>query len=189
MVPLYFALSLGYGSIKWWNILTPANHGAINRTVSRIALPLFAFKFTLNTDPYKWNYRVIAGDIIAKVLILGSLAAWTKYSSNGRYAWAITSYSLTSLTNALVMEVPLLNAMYGNWAGDLVVQLAIFQAVAWLTLLLFVLELKKALEEMIEDSFSILSLMKVVGRKLARNPNSYASLIGITWALVVNRYT
>ncbi|KAJ3704804.1 hypothetical protein LUZ61_008509 [Rhynchospora tenuis] len=271
MVPLYFALALGYGSIQWWQIFTPAECDTINRLVSYFAFPFFAFRFTLNTDPYSWNYRAIAGDVIAKVLIIGSLAAWTKYSSKGSYAWAITSFSLTTLTNALVMGVPLLDAMYGNWAGDLVVQLAVFQAVTWLTLLLFVLELKKALEEMIEEmvedtsvnmshqvaqvqlthhvtmnnhqvtqvevtrqvtnghqegvnegeearnsreeardstqvvatndlesgnsvavarnrSFSIWSLMKVVGWKLALNPNSYASLIGMTWALVASRY-
>ncbi|KAJ4745066.1 Auxin efflux carrier component [Rhynchospora pubera] len=151
MVPLYFALALGYGSIQWWQIFTPAECDTINRLVSYFAFPFFAFRFTLNTDPYSWNYRAIAGDVIAKVLIIGSLAAWTKYSSKGNYAWAITSFSLTTLTNALVMGVPLLDAMYGNWAGDLVVQLAVFQAVTWLTLLLFVLELKKALEEMREE--------------------------------------
>ncbi|KAJ1700425.1 hypothetical protein LUZ63_000204 [Rhynchospora breviuscula] len=270
MVPLYFALALGYGSIQWWQIFTPAECDTINRLVSYFAFPFFAFRFTLNTDPYSWNYRAIAGDVIAKVLIIGSLAAWTKYSSKGSYSWAITSFSLTTLTNALVMGVPLLDAMYGNWAGDLVVQLAVFQAVTWLTLLLFVLEFKKALEEMIEEMvedtsadmsdqvaqvqltrqvtnghqvtqveltrqvtngrqenvnqgeevrnnrdnardntqvvatndlesgnsvavaqnrrFSILSLMKVVGWKLALNPNSYASLIGMTWALVASRY-
>lgn len=246
MVPLYFALVLGYGSIRWWRIFSPAECDTINRLVAYFAFPFFAFRFTLNTDPYDWNYRAIAGDVIAKVIVIGSLAAWSKYSEKGSYAWSITSFSLTTLTNALVMGVPLLTAMYGDWAGDLVVQLAVFQAVTWLTLLLFVLELRKALEEMrrgctvtpveitlhevtsghqeninegkepgintdntsnnthevaatndlesgnsawaVRRRFSVWSVMKVVGLKLALNPNSYASLVGITWALVARRY-
>ncbi|EEE51549.1 hypothetical protein OsJ_32761 [Oryza sativa Japonica Group] len=35
-------------------------------------------------------------------------------------------------------------AMYGNWAGQIVVQLSIFQAIVWLTSLVVVLEVRKA---------------------------------------------
>jgi auxin efflux carrier family len=35
---------------------------------------------------------------------------------------------------------------------------------------------------------SLWALVKVVAHKLSRNPNTYASFVGITWACVANRY-
>jgi auxin efflux carrier family len=35
-------------------------------------------------------------------------------------------------------------AMYGDWAQQLVVDLSVFQAIVWITLLLFALEVRKA---------------------------------------------
>jgi auxin efflux carrier family len=118
-------------------------------------------------------------------------------------------------------------AMYGEWAQQLVVQLSVFQAIVWLTLLLFVLEVRKAaigmyvdvakLSVAVHDAVpespvktdveaavgvdeavvmavtvsgkpSVWRLVKTVAHKLARNPNTYASFVGITWACVANRY-
>lgn len=39
------------------------------------------------------------------------------------------------------------------------------------------------------SSVMILQILKTVCQKLVRNPNSYASLIGLSWALVSCRYT
>ncbi|KAG1363468.1 Auxin efflux carrier component 5 [Cocos nucifera] len=213
MVPLYVALGLGYGSVRWWRIFTPEQCEAINRMVAYFSLPFFTFEFTLHIDPFAMNYRVIAADAISKLIIVLVLAAWAKYSSKGSYCWSITSFSLCTLTNSLVVGAPLLNEMYGRWAQDLVVQLSVVQAIVWLTLLLFVLELRKAgmcelamvaatssggeqqqvkdvegnmTEVAIRPAFW--SLMKTVWLKLALNPNSYASIVGITWAFVSNRW-
>ncbi|KAJ3678290.1 hypothetical protein LUZ60_002093 [Juncus effusus] len=224
MAPLYMALGLGYGSVRWWHVFTPSECDTINRLVAYFAFPFFAFQFTLNTDPFTMNYRAIAADIISKVIIIVTLAFWAKFSNNkGSYTWSITGFSLATLTNSLVVGVPLLRAMYGEWASQLVVQLSVFQAIAWLTLLLFVLEVRKAGNGMIEASTEVMnghtdgctieggvkdvevgsiddvaslvsvkpsfcSLMKVVLVKLAINPNSYASIVGITWALIANRW-
>lgn len=221
MAPLYMALALGYGSVKWWRIFTPSECDTINRLVAYFAFPFFAFQFTLKCDPFTMNYRAILADIISKVIIIISLAIWAQCSRKGSYCWFITNFSLTTLTNALVVGVPLLEAMYGPWASQLVVQLAVFQALSWLILLLFVLEVRKAGNGMMEVTKvansnvtkeamvtkdpeaglgmpdvvglpssrpSLCYMMKVVGLKLALNPNSYASIVGITWALVANRY-
>jgi auxin efflux carrier family protein len=221
MAPLYMALALGYGSVRWWRIFTPAECDTINRLVAYFAFPFFAFQFTLHCDPFTMNYRAILADIISKVIIITSLAIWAQFSSKGSYCWSITSFSLSTLTNSLVVGVPLLGAMYGPWASQLVVQLSVFQAISWLILLLFVLEVRKAGNGMMEVTKvangnvngqevtttkdpeaghdadmvglpssrpSLCSLMKVVGLKLALNPNSYASIVGIAWALVANRY-
>ncbi|BFG37329.1 hypothetical protein CerSpe_236030 [Prunus speciosa] len=143
MVPLYFALILGFGSVRWWRIFTPEQCGAINRFVCFFTLPLFTFEFTAHVDPYKWNYRFIGADAISKLIIVAVLALWAKCSSKGSYSWSITSFSLCTLTNSLVVGVPLMRAMYGQVAVDLVVQSSVVQAIVWLTILLFVLEFRR----------------------------------------------
>ncbi|CAL9206992.1 unnamed protein product [Musa hybrid cultivar] len=219
MAPLYVALGLGYGSARWWRIITPEQCEAINRLVSCITLPLFTFEFTLHVDPFAMNYRFIAADAVSKVTIAVLLAAWPKCSSKGSYCWSVTSFSLSTLTNSLVVGVPLVSAMYGRWAQDLVVQLSVVQAIVWLTLLLFVFELRKAgcglfsmaaapssaggelasvesppLKDVdgggpeVTPRPSFWSLMKTVWLKLALNPNSYASIVGITWAFIASRW-
>ncbi|KAK9919254.1 hypothetical protein M0R45_027863 [Rubus argutus] len=216
MAPLYFALILGFGSVRWWHIFTPEQCGAINRFVCFFTLPLFTFEFTAHVDPFKWNYRFIAADAISKLIIVAVLSFWAKCSSKGSYSWSITSFSLCTLTNSLVVGVPLMKAMYGPMAVDLVVQSSVVQAIIWLTMLLFVLEFRrtgldissgsgndtrvqsvenggKDLEGINESTLSSPSyhywrLMKGVWFKLGMNPNSYAVFIGIAWALIANRW-
>lgn len=143
MAPLYVALMLGYGSVRWWNIFTPEQGGAINRLVCFFTLPLFTFQFTAQANPFEWNYLFVAADAISKVVIVTVLALWTKFSSKGRYGWSITSFSLCTLTSSLVVGVPLGDAMYGQMGVDLIVQSSVLQAIIWLTMLLFVLEFRR----------------------------------------------
>nr|CAB3475249.1 unnamed protein product [Digitaria exilis] len=147
-VPLYFALFLGYGSVRWWRIFTREQCDAVNRLVAFFALPFFTFEFTLHTDPFQVNYRAVAADVISKAVIVAVIACWARFAAGkgARCAvgWSITSFSLSTLTNSLVVGVPMARAMYGEWAQQLVVQLSVFQAIVWLTLLLFVLEVRKA---------------------------------------------
>nr|WNQ14459.1 auxin efflux carrier [Primula forbesii] len=212
MAPLYLALFLGYGSVKWWHIITtPEQCDAINRMVCYFTLPLFTFEFAAHIDPFQMNYRFIAADAIAKVLIVVVLAFWAKCRGKESYCWSITSFSLTTLTNSLVVGVPLLKPMYGQMGVDLVVQLSVVQAIVWYTLLLFVLEIRrngkknymqkvvgdnmeKDLEGIsdndvvVSDRASFWYLMKIVLMKLAMNPNTYGCVAGITWAFVSNRW-
>ncbi|KAL6011310.1 protein that induces appearance of [PIN+] prion when overproduced [Asimina triloba] len=75
MLPLYFALMLCYGSVRWWGIFTPEHCEAINRLVSFFTLPLFTFGFTAHSDPFQTNNRFIAADVLSKVVIVVVLAA------------------------------------------------------------------------------------------------------------------
>ncbi|XP_061945630.1 auxin efflux carrier component 5 [Populus nigra] len=204
MVPLYVALVLGYGSVRWWKVFTPEQCGAINRFVCYFTLPLFTFEFTAHVDPFKMNYRFIGADAVSKVIIVVVLAFWAKCSSKGSYSWSITSFSLCTLTNSLVVGVPIIKAMYGPAAVDLVVQSSVIQAIIWLTLLLLVLEFRrtglgfssnnsdKDLEGSVDSTESsrpaFWCLMRTVWVKLAMNPNSYACIIGLVWAFISNRW-
>ncbi|KAH1044718.1 hypothetical protein GLYMA_09G251600v4 [Glycine max] len=140
VVPLYFALLLGYGSLKWWNIFTREQCEAINKLVCYFTLPLFIFEFTAHIDPFKMNYSFIAADTISKFIIMVVLALWAKCTPKGTFSWSITSFSLCNLTNALVVGVPMVKPMYGALGVDLVVQASVIQATIWFPLLLFVLE-------------------------------------------------
>lgn len=168
MVPLYFALILGYGSVKWWRIFTPEQCDAINRLVAYFTFPLFTFEFAAHIDPFQMNYRLIGADAISKVIIVVVLAFWAKFSSKEEsYCWSITSFSLATLTNSLVVGVPLAKAMYGPNAVDLVVQLSVVQAIIWLTFLLFVLELRRT-----HTDFYSSSCESVVANNNNHNPNT-----------------
>ena len=74
MVPLYVALILGYGSVKWWRIFTPEQCDAINRLVCYFTLPLFTFEFTAHVDSFKMNNKFIGVDTSSKVIIVVVLA-------------------------------------------------------------------------------------------------------------------
>lgn len=214
--PLYVPLSLGYASVRWWKLFTPEQCTAINKLVAYFTLPFFTFEFASHVDPFTTNYQVIAADVLSKVIIVAILAFWATCSSKGSYSWSITNFSLITLTNSLVVGVPMLRGMYGKLGEDLVVQLSVFQAIVWLTVLLFVLELRKARTSVLSvvaaskdsqvvsvdidkdaqgtdttlsnEKPSICAIMKVVFWKLALNPNSYASIVGIIWASISNRY-
>ncbi|KAJ1269299.1 hypothetical protein BS78_07G200900 [Paspalum vaginatum] len=156
MAPLYFALGLGYGSVRWWRFFTPEQCGAINTLVVHFSMPFFTFDFLSRADPYTMNYRVLGADAVSKALLaMLAVAAWARCCCGGggaskaggaraQSSWPITGFSLAAFNNTLVVGVPLLHAMYGEWARDLIVQIAVVQALVWFPLLLLGFELRKA---------------------------------------------
>ncbi|KAD4586460.1 hypothetical protein E3N88_24061 [Mikania micrantha] len=209
MIPLYVALLLGYGSVKWWHMFKPDHCDAINRLNCYFIMPLFVCDFTSRIDPYKMSYKFIAADAISKAIILITISLWANCSIKGSYQWSVTSFSLSSLNNTLVVGVPLMRAMYGTFGENLVIQSSILQSLLWNMFLLFLLEFERAKQQMDlevvpnnsatdvecngihEDASrrpSVLITMKIVGLKVAKNPNSYACILGLFWALVAYRW-
>ncbi|MCD7450661.1 protein that induces appearance of [Datura stramonium] len=144
IVPLYVAMILAYGSVRWWKIFTPDQCSGINRFVAVFAVPLLGFHFISTNDPYAMNYQFIAADSLQKVVILFALFLWHVISKNGSLEWVITLFSLSTLPNTLVMGIPLLKAMYGDFSGNLMVQIVVMQSVIWYTLMLFMFEYRAA---------------------------------------------
>ncbi|XP_057464094.1 LOW QUALITY PROTEIN: auxin efflux carrier component 2-like [Actinidia eriantha] len=144
IVPLYVAMILAYGSVRWWKIFTPDQCSGINRFVAVFAVPLLSFHFISSNNPYAMNYQFIAGDSLQKVVILGALFVWQAFSKKGTLEWMITLFSLSTLPNTLVMGIPLLKAMYGDFSGNLMVQIVVLQSVIWYTLMLFLFEYRGA---------------------------------------------
>ncbi|XP_072997868.1 probable auxin efflux carrier component 1b [Typha latifolia] len=152
VVPLYVAMILAYGSVKWWRIFTPDQCSGINRFVALFAVPLLSFHFISTNNPYDMNYRFIAADTLQKLIVLCVLAIWSKASSRGCLEWTITLFSLSTLPNTLVMGIPLLKGMYGANSGTLMVQIVVLQCIIWYTLMLFLFEYRGA-KLLIMDQF------------------------------------
>lgn len=217
MMPLYVALILGYGSVRWWHMFKPEQCDTINRFNCFFILPFFSFQFIAKINPYNLNYLFLTGDVIAKALVILILVLWANFYKKGSFSWSITTFSLSTLNNTLVVGVPLMEAMYGDLGVDLVVQAAVIQALLWLTSLLFTLEFWKTKmnNNVIDNSVELGSisdlegnttvqirnnannnnvalafrpLMKAVSIKLAKNPNSYACFLGLFWALLASRW-
>ncbi|KAI4300902.1 hypothetical protein L6164_034229 [Bauhinia variegata] len=144
VVPLYVAMILAYGSVKWWKIFSPDQCSGINRFVALFAVPLLSFHFISTNNPYAMNYRFIAADTLQKVIVLVVLAIWSRTSSRGCLEWSITLFSLSTLPNTLVMGIPLLKGMYGEFSGSLMVQIVVLQCIIWYTLMLFLFEYRGA---------------------------------------------
>ncbi|XP_068636603.1 auxin efflux carrier component 3-like [Aristolochia californica] len=161
VVPLYVAMILAYGSVKWWKIFSPDQCSGINRFVAIFAVPLLSFHFISNNNPYAMNLRFIAADTLQKIIMLVLLAIWTNFTKYGSLDWMITVFSLSTLPNTLVMGIPLLIAMYGEYSGSLMVQVVVLQCIIWYTLLLFLFEYRAAkiliMEQFPDTAASIVS--------------------------------
>ncbi|OIW10133.1 hypothetical protein TanjilG_21970 [Lupinus angustifolius] len=144
MVPLYVAMILAYGSVKWWKIFSPSQCSGINRFVALFAVPLLSFHFIASNNPYKMNLRFIAADTLQKVIVLLVLFIWSNLSKRGCLEWTITLFSISTLPNTLVMGIPLLKGMYGEFSGSLMVQIVVLQCIIWYTLMLFMFEYRGA---------------------------------------------
>ncbi|XP_057992129.1 auxin efflux carrier component 3 isoform X2 [Hevea brasiliensis] len=57
VIPLYVAMILAYGSVRWWKIFSPDQCSGINRFVAIFAVPLLSFHFISTNDPYAMNFR------------------------------------------------------------------------------------------------------------------------------------
>lgn len=216
MAPLYVALLLGYGSRRMFKA---EECDAINRFNCYFILPFFTFHFTASVNPYAFNFRFLAADVVAKAVVGAALVLWCKAGFG--FAWAITSFSLSSFNNTLVVGVPLLKAMYGDAGEHLVIQSSVIQALLWFPILLCLLEFRRAkllssssnihhhinihTDESVvaangdhscttidttalpSSSPSFRSTIMIVGMKLRKNPNCYACVVGLVWALLANR--
>ncbi|XVF82962.1 hypothetical protein PTKIN_Ptkin16aG0094300 [Pterospermum kingtungense] len=144
VVPLYAAMILAYGSVKWWKIFDPDQCSGINRFVALFAIPLLSFHCISNNNPYAINLRFMAADTLQKIMVLVGLAIWSRTSSRGSLEWSITLFSLSTLPNTLIVGVPLLKGMYGEYSESLMVQIVMFQLIIWNTLMIFLYEYRGA---------------------------------------------
>ncbi|KAL9680107.1 hypothetical protein QQ045_017984 [Rhodiola kirilowii] len=163
MMPLYVAMILAYGSVRWWKIFTPDQCAGINRFVAVFAIPFLCFNLISKSDPYAMNLKFIAADTLQKIIVLAALIFWASFTKQASSLdWLITIFSLSTLPNTLVIGIPLLVAMYGEYCQSLMVQIIVLQCIIWYTLLLFLFEYRAAktliIQQFPNNAGSIVSL-------------------------------
>uniref|UniRef100_A0ACD5VU71 Uncharacterized protein n=1 Tax=Avena sativa TaxID=4498 RepID=A0ACD5VU71_AVESA len=182
-IPLYVAMILAYLSIKWWKLFTPEQCSGINKFVAKFSIPLLSFQVISTNNPYDMNLKLISADILQKSLALLGFAVISRACCKKKFDWLIT---------------------------------VVLQSLIWYTLLLFLLEFRAAKgiaatpssEIVAEEESGTLGttyqedqpkgvsarcsrafhFLLVVGKKLVMNPNMYACLIGLIWALISFRW-
>ncbi|KAG4158887.1 hypothetical protein ERO13_D02G144466v2 [Gossypium hirsutum] len=161
VIPLYVSRNLAYGSVRWWKIFSHEECSGINWFVAISAVPLLSFHFISTNDPYAMTFKFIAADTLQKLIVLFALGLCANFTTNGSLEWMITIFSLSTLPNTLVMGIPLLIAMYGEYSGMLMVQVVVLQCIIWYTLLLFLFEYRGdkmlIMEQFPETAASIVS--------------------------------
>ncbi|XP_072979931.1 probable auxin efflux carrier component 8 [Typha angustifolia] len=216
-VPLYVTMILAYLSIKWWNLFTPEQCSGINKFVAKFSIPLLSFQVISTNNPYQMNVKLLFSDMVQKLLAVLVFAVVSKACYRNAFDWTITGFSLSTLPNTLIVGIPLLKGMYGDEAFKLLSQIVVLQSLLWYNLLLCLFEFRAAKgiaattqtentgesdisvpiqagqqEEEIKSlsmrCSSILFFLLMIGKKLVANPNTYASLAGLTWALISFRW-
>ncbi|KAL6518898.1 May act as a component of the auxin efflux carrier [Orobanche hederae] len=215
IIPLYVTMIVAYLSIKWWKLFTPDQCAGINKFVANFSIPLLSFQVISSNNPYKMNLKLVSADFFQKLLALIVLAIIAKIKSRGSLSWVITGLSLSTLPNTLILGIPLIRAMYGEEAATLLAQIVVLQSLIWYNLLLILFEIN-AVEETVhvasplvvtgdqleitqgteqiegrkkdERRRNIRKVLLTVGKKLMRNPNTYATLTGLIWASIHFRW-
>lgn len=216
-VPLYVTMILAYLSVKWWKIFTPEQCSGINKFVAKFSVPLLSFQIISSNNIYKMSLKLMFADFLQKVLAFLVLIAFTKISARGGLKWIITGLSLSTLPNTLILGIPIMRAMYKDQAVVFIAQVIFLQSMIWYNLLLFLYEFDAAKtrpaippsqgtgetetarevqskgEEDEEPAgtkreMKIFPILVIVGKKLIRNPNTFATLMGLIWSSIQFRW-
>lgn len=150
-VPLYVSMILGYLSAKHLELFSPEQCAGINKFVAKFSIPLLSFQIISQNNPFKMSLKLILSDILQKFLAVVVLAVvlrfWQPTSSGGRggkLGWVITGLSISMFPNTLILGIPILSAIYGDEAANILEQIVVLQSLIWYSILLFLFELNAA---------------------------------------------
>ncbi|CAK9190432.1 unnamed protein product [Sphagnum troendelagicum] len=131
VVPLYVAILLGYGSLRWWKLVQePQQCVGIAQLNTYFLIPVYVFHVLAFNNPYTLSLRILAADFLSKAVPLCMLFLWavvpsSLYSSTKqeevaatrrKFDWAISFFMLATLPNTVIVGIPLLQPMYGKIA-------------------------------------------------------------------------
>ncbi|CAN1272617.1 Probable auxin efflux carrier component 8 [Linum perenne] len=120
-IPLYVAMILAYVSLKFGRVFTQEQCSGINKFVSKFSIPLLSFQIISINDPYHMNITLILSDFLHKLLALIFIGiiirVWFK---SWKLNWIITSFSLSTQSNTLILGIPLLRSMWGVKLPDII---------------------------------------------------------------------
>ncbi|KAH0936931.1 hypothetical protein HID58_004392 [Brassica napus] len=162
------------------------------------------------------SLRLILSDILQKILAAVVLAVVIRFwhpkgGTGGKLGWIITGLSVTVFPNTLIIGIPILSAIDGDAAKNILVQIVVLQCLIWSNILLFLFEINATWDlqssgasiehrvndneetdieqEPIEEEAIVRTRSSGTGkiilkawRKFIVNPNTYAAMIGLIWA-------
>lgn len=217
-IPLYVVMILAYISVRWGKLFSPEQCSGINKFVAKFSIPLLSFQVISGSNLYKVNLKLLLADFIQKFLAVFLLAVFAKLKSKGSLTWIITGLSVSTLPNTLILGIPLVKAIFGDAAAELLAQLIALQSLVWYNLLLLLFELNAAKESYVTSPSEVavelevpgepeldedgeeeakdrsprkktaMQILLTVGRKLIINPNTHATLAGIIWSSIHFRW-
>ncbi|CAM6020715.1 unnamed protein product [Sphagnum balticum] len=125
VVPLYVAMFLGYGSLRWWKLVqVPEQCVGIAQLNTYFLRPAYVCHFLAFNNPYNLSLRILAADFLSKAVLLCVLCAWALASSSlystkatvarTSFDWVISIFMLATLPNTVIVGIPLLQPMYGE---------------------------------------------------------------------------
>ncbi|VAH78272.1 unnamed protein product [Triticum turgidum subsp. durum] len=184
--PLYVAMILAYLSIKWWKLFTPEQCSGINKFVANFSIPLLSFQVISTNNPYDMNLKLIFADILQKSIALLGFAAISRACCVEKFDWLITVVLQSLIWYTLLLFLLEFRAAKGiaaapsseivdeEEAGTLGATQQTYQEGQ-----------SKGVSARCSRAFRFLL---VIGMKLVMNPNIYACLIGLIWALISFRW-
>ncbi|VAH62385.1 unnamed protein product [Triticum turgidum subsp. durum] len=184
--PLYVAMILAYLSIKWWKLFTPEQCSGINKFVANFSIPLLSFQVISTNNPYDMNLKLIFADILQKSIALLGFAAISRACCAEKFDWLITVVLQSLIWYTLLLFLLEFRAAKGiaaapsseivdeEEAGTLGATQQTYQEGQ-----------SKGVSARCSRAFRFLL---VIGMKLVMNPNIYACLIGLIWALISFRW-
>ncbi|CAN7121367.1 unnamed protein product [Brassica rapa subsp. narinosa] len=214
-VPLYVSMILGYLSTKHLNLFSLEQCVGINKFIAKFSIPLLSFQVISQNNPFTMSLRLILSDILQKILAAVVFAVvirfWHPTGGGGKLGWIITGLSVTVFPNTLIIGIPILSAIDGDAAKNILVQIVVLQCLIWSNILLFLFEINATWDlqssgasiehrvndneetdidqEPIEEEAIVRTRSSGTGkiilkawRKFIVNPNTYAAMIGLIWA-------
>ncbi|CAK9255448.1 unnamed protein product [Sphagnum jensenii] len=166
VVPLYVAILLGYGSLRWWKLVQePQQCVGIAQLNTYFLIPVYVFHVLAFNDPYTLSLRILAADFLSKAVPLCMLCVWavvpsSLYSSTKqeevaarrrKFDWAISFFMLATLPNTVIVEIPLLQPMYGKIAIQGSICIISAQCLFWYNVCIVLFEVRAAQLQITED--------------------------------------
>ncbi|KAL3680671.1 hypothetical protein R1sor_023627 [Riccia sorocarpa] len=143
IVPLYITIALGYVLSKFKVVAYDKHYAGIVTFCFKLTIPALVFQLVATNDPYTLNLRLVGADTLSKVVVLLVLSlGYYRWPTAEGVAWVYAYFSLATMSNTVLVGIPLVTALYPGTEKDLTA-LIFMQSLLWFCVCIFVLELYK----------------------------------------------
>lgn len=147
IIPVYVLVFLGWGLFRFKFIL-PVHAPGINRFVSILGIPAYAFHLLAFNDPYQIDLRLVGADVLQKFVALTIGICYWAFAKNGKLDHVINFFMLATLPNTVLIGDALLTPLYGANIHGKVVTIIFLQVILWYNLTISLYEMRIVLMEL-----------------------------------------